>query len=78
MDCIGHGVAKSQTRLSDFHFHFGKEENKQLLFLHVTEVRSIHGNTWEKKPFNLASLLFCCSLAGDLGHATKNPPTTAC
>ena len=23
MDCIAHGVAKSQTRLSDFHFHFG-------------------------------------------------------
>ena len=22
MDCIIHGVAKSQTRLSDFHFHF--------------------------------------------------------
>ena len=22
MDCIVHGVAKSQTRLSDFHFHF--------------------------------------------------------
>ena len=22
MDCIAHGVAKSQTRLSDFHFHF--------------------------------------------------------
>ena len=22
MDCIGHGVTKSQTRLSDFHFHF--------------------------------------------------------
>ena len=21
MECIGHGVAKSQTRLSDFHFH---------------------------------------------------------
>ena len=21
MDCIVHGVAKSQTRLSDFHFH---------------------------------------------------------
>ena len=21
MDCIGHGVAKSQTRLSDLHFH---------------------------------------------------------
>ena len=22
MDCIVHGVGKSQTRLSDFHFHF--------------------------------------------------------
>ena len=22
MDCIAHGVAKSQTRLSDFHFDF--------------------------------------------------------
>ena len=22
MDCIIHGVAKSQTQLSDFHFHF--------------------------------------------------------
>ena len=22
MDCIVHGVARSQTRLSDFHFHF--------------------------------------------------------
>ena len=23
MDCIIHDVAKSRTRLSDFHFHFG-------------------------------------------------------
>ena len=22
MDCVVHGVAKSRTRLSDFHFHF--------------------------------------------------------
>ena len=22
MDCIVHGIAKSQTQLSDFHFHF--------------------------------------------------------
>ena len=22
MDCIVHGLAKSRTRLSDFHFHF--------------------------------------------------------
>ena len=25
MDCIVHGVAKSQTRLSDFHFHFSQQ-----------------------------------------------------
>ena len=24
MDCIVHGVAKSQTQLSNFHFHFPK------------------------------------------------------
>ena len=36
MDCIDHGVTKSQTRLSDFHSHFpvrnyqrGKEERKK-------------------------------------------------
>ena len=26
MDCIVHGVAKSQTRLSDFHFHWKTRE----------------------------------------------------
>ena len=25
MDCVVHGVAKSRTRLSDFHFHFSHE-----------------------------------------------------
>ena len=25
MDCIVHGVLKSQTQLSDFHFHFMKK-----------------------------------------------------
>ena len=25
MDCIVHGVTKSQTRLSDFHFHFHRK-----------------------------------------------------
>ena len=29
MDCIVHGVAKSQTRLSDFHFHL-ENENQQV------------------------------------------------
>ena len=26
MDCIVHGVAKSQTRLNNFHFYFQKEK----------------------------------------------------
>ena len=24
MDCIDHGITKSRTRLSDFHFHFAR------------------------------------------------------
>ena len=35
MDCIVHGVAKTQTGLSDFHFHFSyikQENNKDLLY----------------------------------------------
>ena len=31
MDCIDHGVAKSQTRLSDFHFHFSHHLTSMLL-----------------------------------------------
>ena len=27
-DCIVHGVIKSQTQLSDFHFHFFKEDRR--------------------------------------------------
>ena len=36
MDCVVHGVAKSLTRLSDFHFHIlyrGKKWQPTLLFL---------------------------------------------
>ena len=29
MDCIVHGVTKSRTQLSDFHFHFSKEEGSR-------------------------------------------------
>ena len=30
MDCTVHGIAKSQTQLSDFHFHFqNKVQRKQ-------------------------------------------------
>ena len=45
------GKVSDKNTISDF----GKEEHKQLLFSHVTEVRPIHSNAWEKKPFNLAS-----------------------
>ena len=31
MGCIVHGVSKSQTRLSDFHFHFRYEEMQGLV-----------------------------------------------
>ena len=30
MDCIVHGVTKSGTRLSDFHFHFKNTINSKL------------------------------------------------
>ena len=37
MDCIVHGVSKSRTRLSDFHFHFGYQHSK--LLLQVLEIQ---------------------------------------
>ena len=30
MDCIAHGVAKSRTQLSDFHFQFSMEHLSEL------------------------------------------------
>ena len=36
MDCIGHGVAKSRTRLSDFHFHTPHPPTASL-FLRTTQ-----------------------------------------
>ena len=44
MDCIVHGVTKSQTRLSDFHFHFTSlvaQMVKNLLAMQETHVRSL-------------------------------------
>ena len=45
MDCIVHGVAKSQTRLSDFHFHFRGSliASQQRLCL---QYRRLGFNTW--------------------------------
>ena len=32
MDCIVHGVAKSRTWLSNFHFHFENHQSEQIMF----------------------------------------------
>ena len=32
MDCIVHKVAKSRTRLSNFHFHFENHQSEQIIF----------------------------------------------
>ena len=46
MDCIAYGVTKSQTRLSDFHFHFlhkvflGSLQDSDLLFMFNTHSTS--------------------------------------
>ena len=34
MDCVVHGVGKSQTRLSNFHFHSISEGSLSFLFLY--------------------------------------------
>ena len=44
MDCIVHGVAKSRTRLSDFHFHFSKGRERGVIqspggYTHLTQER---------------------------------------
>ena len=33
MDCIVHKVAKSRTRLSNFHFHFENHQSEQIIFM---------------------------------------------
>ena len=37
MDCIVHGVAKSRTRLSDFHFHFQVQQMEEFWVLVIIE-----------------------------------------
>ena len=46
MDYIIHGVAKSQTQLSDFHFHFqvtSRKSNHIFNILHIKRVQPFHG-----------------------------------
>ena len=52
MDCIVHGVAKSQTRLSDFHFHEG-------LNLFPTNKKGGHRKfSMPRSPTGFCSVLF--------------------
>ena len=44
MDCIVHGIAKSCTRLSDFHFHFSRIK-KVKMALHITCLNLFHNLT---------------------------------
>ena len=49
MDCIVHGVAKSRTRLSDFHFHTFSQSSLSLLCLFT----QLYPTLW---PFGLSTL----------------------
>ena len=63
MDCIVHGVAKSRTRLSDFHFFFTEAPEEALFLLRVTEGTSEQSRgTKSTKPikFTLQSLREFC------------------
>ena len=48
MDCVVLGVTKSQTRLSEFHFHFLFKEQASFNFLTAVTVHSDFG-AQEKK-----------------------------
>ena len=46
MDCITHGVAKSQTQLSDLHFHFGNNDKVNIsnrVLAVVPKIRTKYG-----------------------------------
>ena len=61
MDCRVHGVTKSQTRLSDFHFHFTSlvaQMVKNLLAMQETHVQSLGQDDplekeWQHNPIFL-------------------------
>ena len=61
MDCIAHGVAKSWTRLSEFHFYFPHPSSPQPLaisillsvFMHLTAPGTLY--KWK----HIHSILFC-------------------
>ena len=44
MDCIAHEVAKSQTRLSDFHFHMKRDDRRKKKDVNDKKGRDIHSS----------------------------------
>ena len=51
MDCIVHGVAKSQTQLSDFHVHFKQRRNLQEVSQVAWRIiRNSGVQNWERRP----------------------------
>ena len=64
MDCVAHGVAKSQTRPKDFHFHFqGKDFSVKGVFTDVCFQTSLDapGSSWREasRPVNIHLCLSC-------------------
>ena len=49
MDCIVHGVTKSQTQLSDFHFHFPYSQNYVFYSSHIWMWELDHKEGWMTK-----------------------------
>ena len=54
MDCIVHGVAKSQTWLSDFHFHFSAISSSDFMMLWLHSVSAI----WSVCPWGRICIFF--------------------
>ena len=54
MDCIVHGVAKSWTRLSDFHLHFSTIHQLQIRFRPLSQSVS---NNDKDSSWNLQTLI---------------------
>ena len=62
MDCLVHGVTKSQTRLSDFHFHFSQrnESEKNWVFTVLTTKFQVQGLTPSQLYIRTIFNLECC------------------
>ena len=59
MDCMGHGVAKRWTRLSDFHFPLSNLVARNLPAVRETQVQSLG----REDPLEEAVAIHSCILA---------------